>query len=118
MREIKAFIRRSMADEVVMALRNAGFMSVSISPMEGTGKYTTTGDAPIFNLPPIYNKMTKLEMVCKKEDVQQIVEIIHKYGNTGEKGDGMIYVSEVLQVFKIRTGLESLEDIERNEKES
>lgn len=117
MREIKAFIRRNMADEVVMALRNAGFMSVSIAHIEGTGKFTTT-DAPIFNLPPIYNKMTKLEMVCKKEDVQHIVEVIHKYGNTGEKGDGMIYVSEVLLVFKIRTGLESLEDIERNEKES
>ncbi len=118
MREIKAFIRRNMVNEVVVALRNAGFMSVSISHMEGTGKYTPTSDVPVFNLPAIYNKMTKLEIVCRKEDVGIIMEVIHKYGSTGEKGDGMIYVSEVLQVFKIRTGLESLEDIERNEKES
>ncbi len=49
MREIKAFIRRNMADEVVLTLRNAGFMSVSISHVEGTGKFTTS-DVPIFNL--------------------------------------------------------------------
>ena len=117
MRAIKAFIRRNMADDVVMSLRNAGFMSASMSDVEGTGKFTT-GDAHIFNLPAHYSKMTKLEIVCKKEDVESIIEVIHKYGSTGEKGDGMIYVSEVIKVFKIRTGLESLEDIERNEKES
>ena len=117
MRAIKAFIRRNMANEVVMALRNAGFMSVSMSDVEGTGKFTT-GDVQIFNLPANYSKMTKLEIVCSKEDVESIIEVIHKYGSTGEKGDGMIYVSEVIQVFKIRTGLESMEDIERNEKKA
>ena len=117
MRVIKAFIRRNMADEVVMSLRNAGFMSASLSDVEGTGKFTI-GDAHIFNLPAHYSKMTKLEIVCRKEDVGSIIEVIHKYGSTGEKGDGMIYVSEVIKVFKIRTGLESQEDIERNEKES
>jgi nitrogen regulatory protein P-II 1 len=115
MRAIKAFIRRNMADEVVMALRNAGFMSTSMSDVEGTGKFTT-GDVQIFNLPANYSKMTKLEIVCKKEDVVSIIEVIHKYGSTGEKGDGMIYVSEVIKVFKIRTGLESLEDIAKSEK--
>ncbi len=116
MREIKAFIRRNKIDEIVVALRNAGFMSVSISHIEGTGKFTTSSNVPIFNLTAIYNEMTKLEIACRKEDVESIIEIIHKYGSTREKGDGMIYVSEVLQVFKIRTELESLEDIERNEK--
>ena len=91
------------------------FMSASMSDVKGTGKFTT-GDVQIFDLPATYGKMTKLEIVCKKEDVESIIEVIHKYGSTGEKGDGMIYVSEVIKVFKIRTGLESLEDIERNEK--
>jgi nitrogen regulatory protein P-II 1 len=40
MRETKAFIRLNMVNEVVVALRNAGFMSISLSQMEGTGKYT------------------------------------------------------------------------------
>lgn len=86
--------------------------------MEGTGKYTTTGDAPVFNLPDNYNKITKLEIIFLKEDVDSIIEVIDPYGSTGEKGDGIIYVLEVLQVFKIRTGLENLENIVRNEKEN
>ncbi len=85
MREIKAFIRRNMTDEVVVALRNAGFMSISISHAEGTGKFTTTDDVPVFNLPPMYNEMTKLEIVCRKEDIDSIIEVIHKYGSTGKK---------------------------------
>jgi nitrogen regulatory protein P-II 1 len=110
MREIKAFIRLNIADEVVVALRNAGFMSVSIAHIEGTGKFTTI-DVPVFNLPAIYKKVTKLEIVCRKEDIERIIEVIHKYGSTGEKGDGLIYTSEVLKVFKARTVLESVEDL-------
>ncbi len=110
MREIKAIIRRNTAGEAVAALRNAGFLSLTISEVEGTGRLTPT-DVLVFNLPATYSKMSKLEIVCRKEDVQKIVEIIHKYGGTGEKGDGMIYISEVLQIYKVRTGQESIEDI-------
>ncbi len=111
MREIKAIIRRNITGIVVATLRNEGFLSISMSEVEGTGKFTTTADVVVFNLPATYNKMSKLEIVCRKEDVQKIVEIIHKYGGTGEKGDGMIYISEVLQIYKVRTGQESIEDI-------
>jgi nitrogen regulatory protein P-II 1 len=110
MRQIKAFIRRNMSDEAIAALRNAGFLSVSISEIEGTGMFTSTADVQVFNLPAIYNKMTKLEIVCREEDVKNIVEVIHKYAATGEKGDGVIYVSHVLQVFKVRTGKQNSEE--------
>ena len=111
MREVKVIIRRNLAGIVVEALRNEGILSISISEVEGTGKFTTTADVLVFNLPASYNKMSKLEIVCRKEDVHKIVEIIPKYGGTGEKGDGMIYISEVLQIYKVRTGQESIEDI-------
>ncbi|MEO7119519.1 MAG: hypothetical protein ABIY62_00395 [Ginsengibacter sp.] len=62
MREIKAFIRRNKVDEVVVALRNVGFISVFISHIEGTGTYTPISDVPIFNLPAIYKKNDK---ACK-----------------------------------------------------
>lgn len=49
-------------------------------------------------------------------------EIEGDWNETKGKGflhlDGMIYGSVVLHVFKVRTGLESVEDIERNEMES
>jgi nitrogen regulatory protein PII len=64
MRAIKAFIRRNMADEVVMALRNAGFMSTSMSDVEGTGKFTT-GDVQIFNLPANYSNSMQKRGCCE-----------------------------------------------------
>jgi nitrogen regulatory protein P-II 1 len=110
MREIKAFIRRNMTDEVVAALEHAGFPSVSISEVEGTGKLSTNVEVPIDNLPVTYNKMAKLEIVCRNQDEKNIVQVIHKYAATGEKGDGVIYVSDVLQVFKVRTGEQTSEE--------
>lgn len=52
--------------------------------------------------------MAKLEIVCKKEDVQEIVKILSEHGQTG---DGIIYVSQVEQIFKARTGKEDKRDL-------
>ncbi len=55
--------------------------------------------------------MAKLELVCKNEEVGKIVKLISTYGGTGRKGDGIIYVSEVEQIFKVRTGEESQDEL-------
>lgn len=111
MREIKAFIRERRTNEIIEALRDAGFNSLTVSEAEGTGKYTKKDDMPSFRFPVTHSKMSKLEIVCKKEDVEAIVKIIHEHGGTGEKGDGLIYISEVSKIYKVRTGKESIEDI-------
>ncbi|WP_246054379.1 MULTISPECIES: P-II family nitrogen regulator [Antarcticibacterium] len=59
---------------------------------------------PSFNFTVTHNKMAKLELVCKQEDVQNIVEIINKNGSTGEIGDGIIYITMVEEIFKVTTG--------------
>lgn len=113
MREVKAFIREKRANEVMRALRAKGFGSLTVSEAEGTGKYTKKSDSPSLRFPLAHSKMSKLEIVCKKEDVVSIVKTIHEHGGKGEKGEGLIYVSEVLQIYKVRTGKESREDIEK-----
>jgi nitrogen regulatory protein P-II 1 len=55
--------------------------------------------------------MAKLEIVCKKEDVQEIVKTISMHGGTGETGDGIIYVSQIEQIVKVRTGKEDKQDL-------
>ena len=111
MREIKALIREKRSNEVIEALRDAGFNSLTVSEAEGTGKYTKEDDMPSLRFPVTHSKMTKIEIVCKQEDVEPIVKVIHEHGGRGEKGEGLIYVTEVLQIFKVRTGKESREDI-------
>ena len=87
MREIKAFIRKKRSNEVIEALRHAGFNSLTVSEAEGTGKYTKKEDMPSLRFPVTHSKMTKIEIVCKQEDVEPIVKVIHEQGSTGKKGD-------------------------------
>ena len=113
MREVKAFIRGKRANEVMQALREKGFGSLTVSEAEGMGKYTKKGDFPSLRFPLTHCKMSKLEIVCKKEDVESIVQTINEHGSKGKKGESLIYVSEVLQIYKVRTGKESRVDIEK-----
>jgi len=97
-REVKAYIRETSVNEVVEALRSGGFPSMSIAHV----KYTQKGDihmlGPHAGLPVTHSEMAKLEIVCKKEDVQEVVKILSEHGETG---NGIIYVSEVQQIFKV-----------------
>ena len=85
MNEIKAFIRPERLSEVTMNLR------------EETA-------SPSLNFPFMHSKVIKMEIVCEKEDVDKIVNIIKVSARTGKSGDGLIYVSDVEQRIKIRTG--------------
>ena len=95
----------------MQALRAEGFKSLTVSEAEGTGRYTKKEDSPSLRFPLTHSKMSKLEIVCKKEDVETIVKVIREHGGKGEKGEGLIYVSKVLEIYKVRTGELSKEDI-------
>ena len=107
MKEIKAFIRERKTNTVIEELRRAGFYSLTVSEAEGTGKYTKKEDMPSLRFPVTHSKVSKLEIVCEDEEVDPIVKIIHHHGRSGEKGDGLIYVSEIIKVFDVSTGLEN-----------
>lgn len=110
MREIKAFVRSTKVSDVIKALRHNDFKSMTVTDVEGTGRFSKPGALPSLKFPITHSKMAKLELLCKKEDVETIVKLIHEFGGTGEKGDGIIYVSEVERVFKVRTGEESQDE--------
>ena len=46
----------------------------------------------------------KLELAVREEDVDQAIEAIMKAAGTGKIGDGKIFVSDLEQVIRIRTG--------------
>lgn len=110
MGEVKAFVRSTRVNEVIKGLRLHDFKSMTVTDVEGTGRFTMPDASPSLNFTITHSKMTKLELLCKKEDVKTIVKLIHEYSGTGEKGDGIIYVSEIEMVYKVRTGKESLDE--------
>jgi len=100
MKEIKAFKN----GKGVEALTNKGFESVTLSESEATGNFKREGSVPSLKYHFTDSKMIKLELVCQDEDVEIIIEIISKEARTPYPADGILYISDVIDAFKIKTG--------------
>jgi nitrogen regulatory protein P-II 1 len=105
MKLIKAYIRHRKTEEVYNALKNEGYCCMTFVGCEGTGKYSDHEKEHISNKYPFADayKVIKLEMLVADEHVKPVVDIIRKNGRTGYRGDGMIIVSPVDEVYKVRT---------------
>ncbi len=104
MRLIKAYIRHRKTEEVYNALKHAGFCSMTFVECEGTGQYSDHEKEHISEKYPFADayRVIKLELLVASEHVKTIVQIIRESGRTGYRGDGMIIVSRVEEVYKIR----------------
>jgi nitrogen regulatory protein P-II 1 len=105
MKKIDAYIRVNKLDEVKAALEEAGIFGLSCEQVRGYGRQLGRtdkyrGSTYAVNLLP---KM-KLEVVVKDEDLEEALEVIERITKTGEIGDGKIFVSDVLDAIRIRTG--------------
>lgn len=105
MKKIEAYIRPFKLDEVKDSLTNKGIRGMSVSEIKGFGRQL--GHKEIFRgseytvdfLPKI-----KIEIVIKDEDLDTVIDTIIESAGTGRMGDGKIFVYEVLDAIKIRTG--------------
>lgn len=105
MKLIKAYIRHRKTEEVFKALRKAGHCCMTFVEGEGTGQYSDHEKdhiSPKYPFADAY-RVIKLEILVDKEHVEPIVKIIRENGRTGYQGDGMIIISPVDEVFKVRT---------------
>lgn len=105
MKRIEAYIRVNKLEDVKLALEEAGCMGMSVEQVRGFGRQQGRtdkyrGSTYALNLIP---KM-KIEVVVKDEDLEAAVEAISKTCQSGDVGDGKIFVSEVLDAIRIRTG--------------
>jgi nitrogen regulatory protein P-II 1 len=106
MKEIKAFIRTDKLNRVAEQLKKNKFCCFTVFEGEGVGNYADPEtEYPSLKFPFLHNKVIKLEIVCKKEKVNDIIKVIKTNAHTGESGDGIIYVMDVDQKIKIKTSL-------------
>ena len=103
MKEVKAFIRPEKLTKLAEHLKKENFCCFSIFEGEGVGNYSDpTTKFPSLKHPFLHNQIIKVEIVCNKEEVEDVVRVIKKYAHTGERGDGLIYVVNVEQKIRIR----------------
>lgn len=99
MKQIKAFIRPNMADEVIDAIENLPKTpGLTVSEVQGWG-HSKNGQVKL-------TKRVKIETVVSDDQVETILDCLEKYARTGEGhyGDGLIFVSPVNDVVRIRNG--------------
>lgn len=105
MKEIKAYIRLIKAEDVIHALEKAGVPGFTAIEVKAIGAAVEPERAKFsIEYAEKISPITKIELVCKDEDVVRIVDIIKETAYTGHKGDGIIFVSDVNEAIKIRTG--------------
>lgn len=105
MKRIEAYIRVNKLEDVKSALESAGIYGISCEQVRGYGRQQGqsalfSGSSYALNLVP---KM-KVEVVVKDEDLETALDVIIERARTGELGDGKIFVSEVTDAVRIRTG--------------
>lgn len=110
MKEIKAYVRVSIANQVVQGLEGAGFGSMTIIDVSALGRLADPTHSK-YSMEYIdkYSRMAKIELVCSSEDALRVVDVIRACGCTHQPGDGIIFVSPVERAVKIRTGDEGHE---------
>jgi nitrogen regulatory protein PII 1 len=102
---VRAIVRPEKADEVLAALMEAGYPSVTKYAVAGRGKQRgiKIGEVTYDEIPK-----TMLMSVIKAEDKDFVIEIVMKAarsGSQGHFGDGKIFVSPVEEAYTISSGV-------------
>lgn len=109
MKQVFVIIRPNMYYKTKDALVKNNFHSMSVKEVLGRGKegakFTTGNGEEVINVdtyPFVAKKM--IEIFCRDEDLEQLVEAVKKVNQTGHAGDGKIFVLEAEDIVRIRTG--------------
>ncbi|MCR4303129.1 MAG: P-II family nitrogen regulator [Gallionella sp.] len=105
MKMVVAIIKPFKLDEVREALSAIGVQGITVTEVKGFGRQK--GHTELYRgaeyvvdfLPKV-----KLEAAIKSDMLDLVLEAIQKAANTGKIGDGKIFVTDLEQVIRIRTG--------------
>lgn len=105
MNEVKAFIRKRKAEEVIDGLEAEGFCCMTLIDVMGLGRMSDPDKAQLsISISERFSDIAKLVVVCNENQTQRVVDIICEHARSGQPGDGIIYVTPVTQAVHIRSG--------------
>ena len=105
MKKIEAIVRPEKLEDVRKALAKAGYPGMTTSEVEGHGKQKGVtqqwrGESYRVDLLP----KVKLELIVSDKDADRLTSAITSAAKTGAVGDGKIFISDVKEAVRIRTG--------------
>ena len=105
MKKIEAIVRHHKVDDIKNALVKDGFLGMTVTEVHGYGrqkghKESYRGAEYQVDFVP----KVKIEIAVKDADVNRVLEIVSKAAHSGQIGDGKIFVTDLAQAMRIRTG--------------
>ena len=105
MKKVEAIIKPFKLDEVKEALHEVGIQGITVTEAKGFGRQK--GHTEIYRGAEYsidFLPKTKIEVAVTDELTERVVETIQKAAHTDKIGDGKIFVLDLLQAVRIRTG--------------
>lgn len=120
MKEILAFVRRHQVPDSKKALEDAGFNALTLHSVEGRGKQKGIGgwaaendpalfallkhETPVPEAAMLWIPKRMLSLIVNDDEVDKAIEALLKANQTGQIGDGKIFVCPLEEVVRVRTG--------------
>jgi nitrogen regulatory protein P-II 1 len=103
MKKIEAIIRPERVNGVILALGTAGHHGVTVYEVAGHGKQRSHAERQVEGEVQLRPKVMVV-IVVKDQDLDQVVKLITEAARTDMIGDGRIFVSDLKDMIRIRTG--------------
>ena len=103
MKLITAIIKPFKLQEVKEALVEAGIEGLTISEVKGYGRqkgHTEMNRGAEYSV----DTLPKIKLEILTDDFETVIKVISESANTGKIGDGKIFITNVEDVIRIRTG--------------
>jgi nitrogen regulatory protein PII len=105
MKKIDAILKPEKFEEVTNALKTIGISGMTVTNVQGFGNQK--GHTEVYRGKEYkvnFNPKIKIEIVIQDDMLDKVISTIQEKANTGKIGDGKIFIFNVEQVIRIRTG--------------
>ena len=105
MKKVEAIIRHFKLEDIKNVLNEQGIHGMTVQEVRGFGRqkgHTEMYRGAEYSVD--FVPKVKIEVVCADSGVDRVVDAILRHGQTGEIGDGKIFISDLSDAIRIRTG--------------
>ena len=105
MRKVEAIVRHFKLEDVKNALTESGIHGMTVSEVRGFGRqkgHTEMYRGTEYTVD--FVPKVKIEVICSDDNLKKVVDTILKSAQTGQIGDGKIFVHDLMDSIRIRTG--------------
>ncbi len=105
MKKVEAIVRHFKLEDVKNALTESGVHGMTVSEVRGFGRqkgHTEMYRGTEYTVD--FVPKVKIEVICSDDNLQNVVDTILKSAQTGQIGDGKIFILDLQDSIRIRTG--------------